>query len=1211
MRKLLSQESIGLSQNCLNSHISLLGDYEVKPPPTLHLHFLGQYSIAIDGHPVPPFPTEKSRTLFAYLALHPVTHNRAHLAALFWPELPEQTARRRLSQELWRTGNALKQAGAVDILHAAGPDVRFHTECPVACDVFALTDALNGLRTPRPETWATRTQLLALYPGELLPGFFDEWVLVERERLFSRLREGLAHLLAFAKKQGNWEEAVHLVESLGQLDPLNETWAVEALGVSQALQRPEFGLQFYARLVEQMRDELDCSPTPELAALVQRHQQQTSLHGPPPLSFVDPAYQPPLIGREAERSLLLRALQQAQAGRGQICFLVGEAGVGKSRLLTFLLDDARWRGLLVGQGKSLEARRDEAYWPLLQALAQLLSPLRSQQLRLLLNPLWLAIAARSLPLLSEWLPDLPLPPPLAPEPDRIRTLEALTRLVLALAELTPTALALDDLQWADNATLDLLIYLARRIRSARLLILLSFRPAEVRQDTGVWLALQEIDRGEPAQRIELAGISAEASAELVRTLLQMDRPAPIFERRIYTRTEGNPFFILETLRTLHQEGNLTRGEGGDWQTPWDAVTVDYREAVIPREVDGLIRRRLAQLSPEERQVLDIAAVLATPFDLTQLTRFLPNAARQVLAATAALVQRHFLQETPTAYQFEHDQIRQTVYAQIDPAQRRQLHRSVGEVLEQYEPEAYTLLAYHFEQADAIGSAFRFAWKAGQAAQQSGAYRLARTHYAKAIAWLASLPAMQRTRFQLLMEWERLLNLLGERETQLEILRQLATTPGLDARQMGTVLLRQAVAHRDAGHFDAALALIGDSFAIAQEQRDEALAAEVLTVWGEVLHWRGEEKEAQSRLQEAVEAATRSANLRLQAQAWNRLADLLPALNAYTAAVEAADRALAAFQQLGDVAGAAGAQLALAVVAMERGDVQDAVTRYGSTLALAEECGFRMLEARVASNRANALCVLGQIGEALSHYARGLDIARSLDDERLYSLIFVNYAATHLSFVGRDEGLGEGAQRAIAWAEKAGDDLCLGQAWNILSLEAAYAGDLRRARAWLDRSVAAFQRVEYAYIQAQALRAQAQLCQLEGNLSQALLLIRQALDASQQIDATNLSAEMWALEAEILLDLGDLASALAAAESAAANATLNVFQSYLLHYRCARVWRAANQDDRAQAALATAFTEYSTLLSTLSPQQRQQSRRTIPAHRDLLADAGTFLGEEQL
>lgn len=1165
---------------------------------TLEIQLLGQYAVAVNGRSLAALPTERSRLLLAYLALHPAPQPRSHLIGLLWPDLPEKQARRRLTQELWRINHALSKVGLSTTLVAQGDAIHFADGVEVVCDAYQFQTLLERSRVEPSTSSPSLAELTAFPSGELLPGYFDDWILVTRERLFQAYSAALTRLLSRCKQLGDWETATAVVEALRRHDPLSEVWIAESLRIALNLGRSEASLQQYEQFVVTLQEALGMAPSSELAALAQqvaapRDQPST------PVSFVDPAHLPPLLGREAERSLLLRALQRTQESRGQFCLLEGEAGVGKSRLIESVIADARWRGLLIGSGKGLEIQRNQAYQPLLQALRELLSPLRAQQIRVLIDPLWLAQAARVLPVLAEWLPDLPPPPLLDPEPDRVRTLEALTRLLLALAELSPTVLVVDDLQWADNATLDLLIYLARRVNHAPLLVLLSYRAAEARTDAAIWLALQEIDRSSAVQRIELAGISAEASAELVRALLQLDRPAPIFEQRIFTQTRGNPFFIVETLRTLYQEGNLTRTADGHWQTPWDAATVDYHEAAIPVQVDALIRRRLAQLAPEERQLLDIAAVLGVPFDLATLAHFLPDSKAHLLAA-ATLVQRRFLQETPTAYQFEHDQIRQTVYAQIEPAQRRNAHRRAGEVLAHLQPDAHTLLAHHFEQAGATGRAFHHHWKAGEVAQQTGAYRLARTHYAKAVEWLDLLPVTRATRVELLMQWERLLGFLGERNLQRQTLAQLAQTPGFDARQQRLVQLRQALAEGDAGDFETALTLAAASLALAQQMNDTPGVVETLTAWGQLLHHCGDAAGAEAKLRQAVQIATD--NVRLQAEAWSTLADILPARNAYAEAAHAAEMALACFEQIGDIAGAARANVTLAVVAMEQGDVAGAAARYLSAQALAEQCGYRLLEARIAANLANALCVLGRIGEALQQYTHALAIGQALGDVRLGSLIAVNYASTYFTFVGPDDAVAAQVRRALAWGETAGDDLCVGQAWNILAMDAAYQGDLVKARALLDRSAAAFAHVDYAYIKAQALRAQAQLCQMEGDHTQALALIRQALAASQQIEATQLTTEMRAIEGEILLDCGQLEAAWAAVNAAAAMVTPAVFQSYLLHYRCFKVWRAAGEHAAAQQAMRRALQEFDAILDTLSPEQRQQSRTRVPAHRALLADA---------
>jgi len=1170
--------------------------------PPLQLRFLGQYTVSVGERLLPPFPTEKSRSLFAYLALHPAPHARSHLAALFWPDLVEKMARRRLTQELWRIGSELAKVGVADAIQASGASVSLNDRLPIACDVLILQDALAHLRGDDPRTWPTLDDLVDLHQGDLLPGLYDEWVLVDRERLFASYKDGLAHLLAHRKQLGEWAEAGRVADALLAHDPLGEEWVVETLRIAQALNRPEAGLRHYERYAERLRTELESAPDAVLAELAGRlmaQSRRTALSQT--VAFTAPAYQPPLIGRDGERALLLRVLEQAQAGHGQIVLLEGAAGVGMSRLLEALAGDAHWRGWLVGRGAAQEIGIDQPYHPLFQALGELLSPLRAQQLRVLLDPIWLAVAARLLPVLADWLPDLPTPLPLDPAPERVRVLESLTRLILALGQLAPTVLVLDDLQWADSASLGLLTYLSRRVAESPLLLLLAYRGEEARTNPAVWVSLAEIDRGSRPQRLQLDGISAQETGELVRNILGMERSASLFEQRIYTQTQGNPFFVLETLRALYQEGNLTPTPQGGWQTPWDKQTVDYREVSIPPEVATMIQRRLTHLLPEEHQALEAAAVLGSTFDLTLLAALLAGDPRQTLAATATLVQRRFLQETPTAYRFEHDQIRQTVYNRLDEARRRGLHRLAAESLARLHPDALPLLAHHFEQAGAMGRAFDYHRRAGDAARATGSYPQARHHYARSVGWLDQVGLPVAARCDLLFTWESVLALLGEREAQAQVLADLAQMKELNQQQQGVLALRQAQFEGASGRLDTAIAAAADCAALAQEMGERLLQSEALSLWGQLLNQTGDLADAEQKLRQAVALAEGAQDARLHAQALIHLADVLPARNAYAEALAAAEVALARYQTLGDVAGEAHANLTLAVIQVERGDVAGGAARYAQALALTEQCGYRYQEARIAANLANALCILGRIGEALALYARGMTIGRQLGDARLEHLIGINYGSTYLSFVGPDDEVIRRVQDALAWSESVGDAIGVGQAWNLLSMAAYYAGDLAQARHALDRSIAAFEGVDYAYIKAQALRAQATLCQAEGNFDEALERIAQALSMSQEIDAIHLVTEMRSIQGEVLLSLGRWDEALAATGEAAAAANPNVFQSYLLHHRHARALYAANHPAEAQAALAQAMDEFTALLDSLSPAQRERSRTAIPAHRQLLAD----------
>jgi predicted ATPase len=147
---------------------------------------------------------------------------------------------------------------------------------------------------------------------------------------------------------------------------------------------------------------------------------------------------------------------------------------------------------------------------------------------------------------------------LDPKPERVRLLEALPRLILAVGDLSPALLVLDNLQWADSATFSALIYLSRRVAESPLLLILAYRGEDARANPTVWVILAEIDRGARPQRLALEGISAQETGELVRKILELARPAPLFERQLYTQIQGNPFFSYllyhRHAQTLHAAG---------------------------------------------------------------------------------------------------------------------------------------------------------------------------------------------------------------------------------------------------------------------------------------------------------------------------------------------------------------------------------------------------------------------------------------------------------------------------------------------------------------------------------------------------------------------------------------------------------------------------------------------------------------------------------
>jgi predicted ATPase len=292
------------------------------------------------------------------------------------------------------------------------------------------------------------------------------------------------------------------------------------------------------------------------------------------------------------------------AGNGGLTVLYGEAGVGKSRLLRELADNAAWRGVQTAWGRCYEMA-SAAYQPFVEVLRACLPALNASRLA----SVWRACLAQLLPELAGDGGPLSLLPP---DEERRRLLEAIGQALVALAETTPHLLLLDDTHWIDLASLEVLRYLLPRLADSRLLVVITIRGEELTGQTEAELWAMEDTR--LSHRLELRRLDATATGELVQRALGLEQPAPRFSARLYAETEGNPFFIVEALRTLVEEGLLVRDEAGVWSTPWDDSTQDYAELPLPAEVAHSIERRLARLPSPLGQALDLAAVIGRSLD---------------------------------------------------------------------------------------------------------------------------------------------------------------------------------------------------------------------------------------------------------------------------------------------------------------------------------------------------------------------------------------------------------------------------------------------------------------------------------------------------------------------------------------------------------------------------------------------------------------------
>ncbi len=443
------------------------------------------------------------------------------------------------------------------------------------------------------------------------------------------------------------------------------------------------------------------------------------------------------VGRERELEMLTAGLRDARAGRTRFLVVTGDAGIGKTRTVEELVRHAELPAGRILWGRAPEQTGAPSYWPWIRALEDYASGADASALREELGT-DAPVLAHLVPALRSRCPDVEPVPPGGGAEARFKLLDAVTSFVRRAAAHEPLLLVLEDLHWADEASLALLAFVAGELRTARLLLLAPCREHERhRRPRGLTDALRL------GHRVALRGLDRAAVGELVAGAMA-GAPPPALVARLHDLTEGNPFHLDEVLRVLRDDGRLDDGAA-------DGVPVP-----LPESVRDTLRRRLDPLEPEERELLSLASVVGREFDVVVLQHATGTTAEAVLARLTAATAIDLVEETATAgrFRFAHALVHETVYGDLLPAARAQLHQRVAAALEAHHADRADPplgeLAAHYARAAPLGTAAKAVEWSLRAAEQSAAllaYGDAITHYERALAALALQTPDERKRLE--------------------------------------------------------------------------------------------------------------------------------------------------------------------------------------------------------------------------------------------------------------------------------------------------------------------------------------------------------------------------------------------------------------------------------------------------------------------------------
>ena len=626
----------------------------------LKIYLLGQFNLQANDRPL-DLPSRPAQSLLAYLALNAgVTHRREKLAGLLWPEATETNARNYLRQALWRIRKSL-ESGTLpgdDYLQISDISVTFDEQADYWLDAEIL------LKTVEMRPVEEIIEIVGLYRGELLPGFYDEWIFLERDRLQAAYQQKMNLLLERLIQAGRWDDALKWSEQWILLGHSPEPAFRALMNAYAGLGDQGMISVTYQRCVESLDRELGLEPSSKTQQLYEqlRRGELAGFSSPPPRfvdiadrrpSFLDESEpyhveKPIFVARERELRQLDSFLNLALANQGRVIFITGDAGSGKTALIhefTRRAQDAHVDLVVASGNCNAHTGIGDPYLPFREILELLTGDVEAryaagaitiEHARLLWNTLPLTAQAlveagpnlidtfipgpglldrakACTPGGADWLSRLDevverkVTDSIVPNPQQSDLFELYSRVLGVLARKAPLVLVVDDLQWADLGSISLLFHLGRQIAGCRILILCAYRPEEVAlgrdgERHPLEPVVNELQRefGEPAVNVDQAERQDFLGAILDNEPNRLGVP---FRKMLFRQTRGHPLFTIELLRGMQERGDLVLEQGDQWT---EGPALDWE--TLPARVEAVIAERIGRLAQPLRAALRVASV---------------------------------------------------------------------------------------------------------------------------------------------------------------------------------------------------------------------------------------------------------------------------------------------------------------------------------------------------------------------------------------------------------------------------------------------------------------------------------------------------------------------------------------------------------------------------------------------------------------------------
>ena len=674
----------------------------------------GDLAVSWKGEALPISHAPKLEALLAYLLLRrgrPLT--RETIAQTLWPDDDGETAKGHLRRHIYRLLQALPNAQSAPWLRVSKLEVEWNSESNAWIDVSAF-ERLSGAADTVP-------QAIDLYRGDLLPNSYEDFIVPDRERLRALQSRNLESLVLHHRRARDYPHAVEVLNVLLRHDPWREDSLRQLMACKSEMGDRAGALSEYDRFARRLRSELGVAPMPETQAAYEAVRDNapmaTALTSEErSRSGVQSLVAVPFSGREADLKSLHGAWERAARGNGSSLVVVGEAGIGKSRLLYELALKVEGEGgfALCGETSAVESL---PYQVFVQALRFAIPVIEASSV----SPETLGVLGCLLPEIRARLCWTHPPPQLGVDRERTRLFQSVRDTLFSLSLKRPVLLLVEDLHWAGPDTLDLFAYLTQHVPDARIFMVATCREEYLSPGQPLHHLVREAQRERSLSVRTLARLDERAVNAIVRAAFPGAANVSVLAKRFHVHSEGNPLLLCESVKQHLESGSAP-------------LTVSAR-------IEQTIGTRIERLPAQTRTLAENAAVAGSGFDVDLLRMMTGWAEREISDGLGELLEHQIIRETvyqsELDYAFSHHLIQNLIYERIAERKRRQRHATAGRAMETLYADRLENVAgsigMHYQQAGMTERAAPFYVRAADNAARLLAHVAAIDLYRKALA----------------------------------------------------------------------------------------------------------------------------------------------------------------------------------------------------------------------------------------------------------------------------------------------------------------------------------------------------------------------------------------------------------------------------------------------------------------------------------------------